>query len=167
MPDGSPSETVEVPALRGEVEAFLFHEAELLDAGDLDRWLELFAEDATYWIPSGGDQIDPHRQVSIVYDGLARLRERVWRLGSGMAWAQEPASRTLHLIGNLVVAPSADGAVAKSALLVSEYRRGRLHTHAGRCRHELRRTDDGFQIVLKKIDLVNNDGPLGNLSILL
>lgn len=152
---------------RAAVEEFLFHEAALLDARQFDQWLGLFTDDATYWIPSGSDEIDPEREVSIVYDRLPRLRERVWRLGSGMAWAQEPPSRTLHVIGNVVVRPVDDGLRVSSALVVTEFRRGRQHTHAGRCRHDLRRAPDGLRIVLKKIELVNNDGSLGNLSILL
>ena len=33
------------------VEQFLFHEARLLDTGQLEAWLELFTDDATYWLP--------------------------------------------------------------------------------------------------------------------
>ncbi len=155
------------PAARTEVEEFLFHEAALLDARDFDRWLELFAQDATYWIPSGSDELDPDRQVSIVYDGLPRMRERVARLASGIAWAQEPPSRTLHLIGNVAASFSSELVTVTSSLVVTEFRRGRQHLHAGRCRHELRRAGEDFEIVLKKIELINNDGFLGNLSILL
>lgn len=152
---------------RASVEAFLFQEAALLDARAFEDWLGLFTDDATYWIPSGSGGLDPEREVSIVYDRLPRLRERAWRLGSGMAWAQEPPSRTLHVVGNVIVRPADDGLRVSSALVVTEFRRGRQLTHAGRCRHDLRRTGDGLRIVLKKIELVNNDGNLGNLSILL
>jgi 3-phenylpropionate/cinnamic acid dioxygenase small subunit len=154
-------------ALRAEVEAFLFREAELLDSGDLDAWLALFAQDATYWVPSGGDDVDPMRRVSIVYDRLPQLRERVWRLRSGVAHAQEPPSRTVHLVSNVVAEADEDRIHARSAFIVAEFRRGRRHVHAGRYRHELRRTDAGFAIVAKKAELVDNDGYLGNLSILL
>lgn len=156
-----------MPEPRAEAEALLFREAALLDEGDFDGWLELFAEDATYWIPSGSDDLDPSREVSIVYDRLPQLRERVWRLQSGMAYAQEPRSRTSHLVGNIVVEADEPRLQVRSAFLVSEFRRDRQYSHAGRYRHELRRTDAGLAIVLKKVELINNDGALGNLSVLL
>src|ERR1700732_4983438 len=45
---------------------------------------------------------------------------RVARLGTGMAWAEDPPSRTRHLIGNLEAAPlENDEAEAKTGFLVS------------------------------------------------
>ena len=153
--------------MRAEVELFLFREAELLDSGALDEWIELFADDATYWVPSGSDDIDPAHEVSIVYDRLPQLRERVWRMQSGVAHAQEPPSRTVHAVGNVTVASDGDVVDATSTFTVAEFRRGRQHLHAGRYRHRLRRAERGLVIVSKKAELVNNDGFLGNLSILL
>lgn len=160
MPEGT-----EELLLQREVEAFLFREAELLDAGMFDAWLELFADDATYWVPCGDGH--PGESVSIVHAGLSELRERVWRLGSGVAHAQEPPSKTVRLVGN--VSANADGSDigATSAFVVCEFRRGRQRMHAGRCRHALRRTPGGLRIVLKRADLVDSEGYLGNLSILL
>jgi len=44
---------------------------------------------------------------------------RVARLDTGMAWAEDPLSRTRHLIGNLEVAPLENGeSQAKTAFLV-------------------------------------------------
>jgi len=44
---------------------------------------------------------------------------RVARLDTGMAWAEDPPSRTRHLIGNLEAAPLENGEVrAKTAFLV-------------------------------------------------
>lgn len=166
MPDATASE-LDALRLRAEVEAFLFREAELLDAGDLDAWIALFAEDAIYWIPSGSDDADPSRDVSIVYDRLAQLRERVWRMQSGAAHAQQPPSRTVHLVANVTAEADGDEVGARSTFAVCEFRRGRQHLHSGRYQHRLRRTGDGLLIVAKQADLVNSDGYLGNLSILL
>jgi 3-phenylpropionate/cinnamic acid dioxygenase small subunit len=153
--------------LRAEAEAFLHREADLLDAREFDAWVALFAEDATYWVPGGAGGGDPSAQVSIVYDRLPQIRERVWRLGSGMAYAQEPPSRTSRLIGNVVAEPTGDGISVRSRFAVREFRRDARRTYAGRCRHELRRTAAGIEIVLKKVELVDADGHHGNLSILL
>jgi benzoate/toluate 1,2-dioxygenase subunit beta len=78
---------------RQEIEAFLYHEARLLDDGRLDDWLALFTPDAYYWIPCNADDVDPARHVSLVYDDRQHLADRIWRLQSGWAHAQDPPSR--------------------------------------------------------------------------
>jgi benzoate/toluate 1,2-dioxygenase beta subunit len=159
--------TPEAVALQAEVEAFLYREARLLDRQRFSDWLELFTADAVYWIPSNSDDLDPARQVSIVYDDASRLRERVWRLESGLAYAQEPQSRTVHLVANVEVRGAGDELEAESAFTVSEFRRDRQFVHAGRCLHALRREGGELRIAQKKVELVNNDGHLGNVSLLL
>lgn len=151
-----------------EVEQFLFREAALLDARDYPGWLKLFTPDAVYWIPSVADEVDPSREVSIVYDDAQFLAERVWRLDSGLAYAQEPHSRTSHLIANIQTAERADGGFdVRSTFLVAEFRRGQQTLFAGRYQHHLRRDGDDFLIARKKVELIANDGHLGNLSLLL
>jgi benzoate/toluate 1,2-dioxygenase subunit beta len=168
MPEAVGERRLEALLLRAEAEALLHREAGLLDAGDFAGWLDLFAQDARYWIPSNADDVDPSRQVSIVYDHRDQLRERVWRLDSGLAYAQEPRSRTCHLVGNVEASvDDADMLSVTSAFVVTEFRRERKSIYAGRYRHRLRRTADGLAIVLKKVELVDNDGHLGNLSLIL
>ncbi|MFI0468277.1 aromatic-ring-hydroxylating dioxygenase subunit beta [Saccharopolyspora sp. 5N102] len=151
-----------------EIEDFLHAEAALLDARDFPGWLKLFAPDGIYWIPAIADDIDPRREVSIVYDNMQHLAERVWRLDSGLAYAQEPTSRTAHLVGNIrIIADDGDELDVESSFLVAEYRAGVQHVHAGQYRHRLRRAGGELQIVRKKVELINNDGQLGNLSLLL
>ncbi|MBO0875666.1 MAG: aromatic-ring-hydroxylating dioxygenase subunit beta [Pseudonocardia sp.] len=151
-----------------EVERFLYTEAALLDARDYPGWRKLFTPDGLYWIPSGADETDPGREVSIVYDHAQFLAERVWRLDSGLAYAQEPRSRTAHLVTNVqVVTERGDELEAHATFLVAEYRAGRQHQHAGRYRYRLRRDGGELRIALKKVELINNDGHLGNLSLLL
>lgn len=158
--------------LRAGVEDFLYAEAALLDAGDFQAWFALFAPDAHYWIPAGMDDSDPTRKVSVVYDDLQFLGERVWRAGSGMAYAQEPASRTSHLVSNVQVlgveaAPRGELVRATAAFIVTEFRRDVVSTHAGRYAYELLASPEAMSIRLKKVLLVNNNGRLGNLSLLL
>lgn len=159
---------VEELLLRSRVENFLFHEARLLDERDFTAWLALFAQDGTYWVPGVHDHADPMEEVSIVYDRISMLRERVWRLESGLAYAQEPPSRTVHVLGNVEIpGQGGDEITVRSNLVVAEFRRERQLVYAGRCLHRLRSTGEGFVITLKKVCLVNNDGHLGNLSFLL
>lgn len=163
---------VDTPSLeallrRQEVEALLFEEARLLDQRAFSAWLDLFAADAIYWIPAGPSDTDPLRDVSIVFDRVPQLRERVWRLESGLAYAQEPNSKTSHLVGNVEVHAEDDELVVRSTFTVAEFRRERHLVHAGSCLHRLRRDADRLMITLKKVALINSDGHIGNMSILL
>jgi len=47
--------------------------------------------------------------LAILEEDKRYLEMRVARLDTGMAWAEDPPSRTRHLIGNLEAAPLADG----------------------------------------------------------
>ena len=48
------------------VEQFLYHEARLLDTQQYEAWLELFTDDATYWVPLEREQKDPFETSSII-----------------------------------------------------------------------------------------------------
>jgi benzoate/toluate 1,2-dioxygenase beta subunit len=160
--------TADAVRLRAAVEALLFREAALLDAREFSAWLELFADECLYWIPSNTDELDPSRHVSIVYDEHPQLKERVWRLQSGLAYAQEPQSRSAHLVGNVeILAADGEAIDAESVFVVTEFRRDKQFVHAGRYHHRLRRQGEDLRIVMKKVALINNDGHLGNLSLLL
>ena len=153
--------------LVAEVADFLYLEARLLDTRELDAWLELYADDATYAVPIEA-QSDPVHRVSIMFEDKRRLTERVLRLNSGFAYSQEPASRTAHLIGNVRVVGEADGLLDVTAVMVlTEARRGRQNVYSGEVVYRLRRVDGGYLIVAKEIRLVNSDLPLGNLTFLL
>ena len=65
---------------RDDVERFLFREAGLLDRGEYDAWLDLFAEDATYWVPASQDQPDPDNHISLFFENKPLMRMRIDRL---------------------------------------------------------------------------------------
>ena len=54
----------------------------------------------------------PLGDLAILQDNKRYLEMRVTRLDTGMAWAEDPPSRTRHLIGNLEVASLVNGGVA-------------------------------------------------------
>ena len=96
-------------ALRGEVEAFLYDEAELLDTWRLDAWAELFTEDAIYRIPAlDNPSRDPDNSLFLVNDDLPRLQSRVRQLLGDTAWAENPRSMTRRLITNVRVTAADD-----------------------------------------------------------
>jgi 3-phenylpropionate/cinnamic acid dioxygenase small subunit len=147
-------------------EEFLYHESALLDERRFEEWLDLYTDDAVYWIPQG-DEEDPGRHVSIVYDDRRRLHERVLRLSSGFAYSQDPPSRTCHVVGNVVAHDGEGGEVdVSSTLLVAEVRRNTQNVFAGRVGHTLVVDGDRYRIRRKVVRLVNSDIPLGNVTFL-
>lgn len=150
-----------------EAHDLLVHEAALLDGRELEAWLELFAPHATYWLPIVPDDPDPDRDVSLIYDDRARLRERVIRAATGHAYAQDPPSRTLHLITNVRVSGSGAGYEVRSNQLITEVRKHRQTIYAATVEHQLERAGDALAIAAKTVRLINSDAPLANLTFLL
>ncbi len=155
---------------RREIEDFLYMEARLLDTGKLDEWLALYTEDATYWVPANADDINPMLHVSIIYDDRERMQERIWSIRSGVRWAQDPPSRLRHLITNVeVLSESGDELTATSNFACFEIRRAiyGMRFFVGRYEHTLRRVDGAWRIARKKIELLDNDAPIENLTFIL
>ncbi|GAA1313162.1 aromatic-ring-hydroxylating dioxygenase subunit beta [Pseudonocardia xinjiangensis] len=152
---------------RGEAEDFLYHEAELLDGLQLDRWLELFTDDAVYWVPARYDEADPQRHVSLIYDDRGRIAERVWRLTVGPAHAQIPPSATRRLVTNVRVGPPVeDAVVVRSNFAIFEVRKGTQRAFAGEYEHRLVPHGDGWRIRRRTARLVNCEAPIFNLTFL-
>lgn len=88
---------------RSAVEDFLFAEASLLDTWQLQDWLALFEEGATYWVPpaGSGDDANPATTLFYVADDYFRLTERVKRLGKKTAHVEYPKSRCRHMVSNV------------------------------------------------------------------
>ncbi len=153
---------------RQQVEQFLYTEAQLMDEHRYDEWLALWTEDALYWAPTGRDEVDPSREISLIYDDWVRLQLRISRLKSGFAHAQEPKSRMRRLISNIVIEEADNGEIMTySNFMLAELRRGKQDLFAGRTIHRLRPHENGFKLVSKKVLLINNDEPIDNLTFLI
>ena len=84
------------------IEQFLHYEARLLDDRKFDDWLELFADDVHYWMPLRTNRTSRELELetggpedlATFDDDITSLRQRVFRLGTGVAWAENPPSRT-------------------------------------------------------------------------
>jgi benzoate/toluate 1,2-dioxygenase subunit beta len=153
-------------SLRERVEEFLFYEAKLIDEHLYEEWLGLWTEDGLYWVPCNTDDADPARQAMIIYDNRARLGERIYRLTSGAAWAQQPRSRTRRLISNVEVRQNEGAYLIESNCIIAELRRSKQDIFAARMLHTLRPAGESFRIALKKVLLLNNDEPIDNLTFL-
>ncbi|MBM4763640.1 aromatic-ring-hydroxylating dioxygenase subunit beta [Bacillus sp. B15-48] len=151
-----------------QIETFLYKEARYINSHELDEWLDMFTDDCIYWLPCNSADIDPETHVSIIYDNRERLEERVWRLQTGLAYGQEPRSETCHLITNVeVLDENEDEIIVTSNLMLTELRRGIQTIYTARMEHHLVPKEDDFKIRFKKIELLNNNEYLGNMSFLL
>lgn len=153
-----------------KIEQFMYREARLLDKQMFEPWLDLFSEDAIYWVPAGRDDIDPREHVSIIHDDKAAMMRRVKRLRSGYAYAQEPASRVHRLVSNVEIGPLSDDGQeleVSTMMLLVELSRHRQTIHSARCEFTLQPNGDGWKIKRKKINLLLNNEPLESTPFLL
>ena len=165
------TETVRL-LLRQEIEDVFYHEAELLDERRYEEWLDLFAEDARYWMPMRRNV--PHdarereftregRDVNWFDEGKDTLTRRVQQIRTGLHWAEEPLSRICHVIANVQIlaasppGPSPSEVSVKCRFLIY---RNRVETETdllvGKREDLLRRVDGGWKIARRKIILDQN-----------
>jgi benzoate/toluate 1,2-dioxygenase subunit beta len=148
------------------VEQFLLAEAKLLDDGEFESWLDLYAPDGIYWIPSQPKQTDTKNVASIIYEDRAILSIRVQRLLEARALVLTPMPQTIHLLGNIEVSETAEQALrASAAFICVQQRAEEQKMFSGRQTVDLQREGDGFRIVLKRIDLLNAGGVLPLITI--
>ena len=149
-------------------EEFLYHEARLLDTQRYEEWLELFTEDATYWLPLEQGQQDPFATSSIIHDDRTLLGLRVKQLRHPRAHARVPLARTVHQVSNVMVEKdSPEELVVASTLSVIEFRNEKQRLYGALVEHRLRRNKGSYRIARKRVDLVNSEGELDGISILL
>jgi benzoate/toluate 1,2-dioxygenase beta subunit len=96
------------------VREFLFREARYLDDKDWRNWLAMYAQDATFWMPSWDDRDelteDPQSEISLIwYGSRSGLEDRVFRIETERSSASIPDTRTSHNISNLEILEQADG----------------------------------------------------------
>lgn len=151
-----------------QVESFLYREARLMDEHHFDEWLSLWSSPARYWVPCNDDDIDPARQVSIIYDDHQRLLQRIDRLKSGSVQAMNPQPRMRRLISNIEVKPTDNASLTVWSNFILCMARGTTQQlWCGRSIHTLRRDPDGFKISEKKVLLINSDQEMPLLQFLI
>ena len=148
------------------VEQFLYHEARLLDTQRYEEWLELFTDDATYWVPLEQNQKDPFEMSSIIHDDRTLLDLRVKQARHPRAHARQPLARTVHQVGNIMVEEGADEVKVSSTLQLVEFRNQKQRLYGALVEHRLRRVKGTFKIAHKRVDLVNSEGELHGIAVL-
>lgn len=155
-----------------EVEQFLYLEARLADENDYDAWESLWTDDALYWVPAGGADIDPANHVSVIYDNRARIATRMKQVRTGKRHAQAPPSNLRRLISNvefLCGRVNPDGGIdleVGANFLVLESRARGNELWGGQTTYRIRRVDGQLRLAYKKVVLVDNDKPIPTMGFL-
>jgi len=156
-----------VPAsVQGEIERFLYLEARLLDEGDYDSWLVLLAPDIHYWMPiienrMRGDPIGTYGPDRVAYfdDTLDDIKRRVARFQSRTAWAEDPATRHIHVISNIEVeAGEKPDEVVAHSIFINYRNRGERDEDIlyGRRRDLIRRRSGSWLLARRRILIAQN-----------
>ena len=171
-----------------EIERFLYREARLLDERRFREWLGLLTDDVHYWMAARSNRyprsskaiaiLDAARYVeedltgdeelAILDETKETLKARVARLDTGMAWAEDPPSRTRHFVGNIEVEPGETAAEFRVHSNFIVYR-SRAETeedfYVGARRDLLRRVGADWKIARRKLTLDQNVLTAKNVSI--
>ena len=158
------------------VQQFLFDEAALLDERRFDEWLERCAPDIHYWMPAQTNRNKKDRLLTVggpsdlpmFEETWEHLHQRVRRLATGQAWAEEPPSRTQRLVTNVRILAS-DGTTirAGSNLMLYRTRHDADVQIFVASREDTLRPHDAYrwQIAARKIVLAATTVPGHNLSV--
>ncbi len=151
-----------------EIQQFVYREARLQDEHEYAAWEALWTDDGIYWVPANGDDTDPDREMSIIYDNRSRIALRVRQLLTGRRHTQEPRSRLRRIIANLEILEERidEVRVGANAMVFESNLRGDT-IWAARNEYVLRRLDGSLRMAWKKVTLVNNDKALHTLSFLI
>ena len=141
---------------RSEIEDFLYAEAELLDEWRLDEWLALFDEErGGYYMPTTDcPDGDPNTGLYLIADDMIRLRSRVSQLMSGLTWAENPKSRTRHMVSNVRIAGTdGDLLLINANFVVYRMRFENIDPYIGKYRYKLLPREGTFKIVERRVIL--------------
>jgi len=156
-------------ATRDQFRMLLEREARLLDQLRYDDWLAMYTPECIYWVPSTPAAGDPRREISVMFDDRRRLEDRIYRMRTGFAWSQAPASRTVRLITNVEVFGTArdDVRMLRSNFLISEFWGDETRVLTGWAGHRVVQQGSAWQIQAKQINLIECDQCIRNPSIIL
>lgn len=151
-----------------DISQLLYKEARLQDEHRFSEWEALWTDDATYWVPANGEDGDPEREMSIIYDNRSRISLRIRQFFTGKRFSQNPRSRLRRVVANIELLGEEPGGirVAANMLLFESSRRGDT-VWASRNEYVLRLLDGEWRMAFKKVALVNNERALLTMAFLI
>ena len=151
-----------------EIEQLLYEEASYLDRPDLDKWIDMYTEDGTYWMPAIPDQEDPHNHISLFYDDRVIMEVRRRNFVHPAAASKDYTVRASHIISNIRVQEldeETGSCTVTSNFHCWMYYLEKQTPYAGTYTHELVRDGDRYRIKSKRVDIINCDAALNTIII--
>ncbi len=147
--------------LQHSVEQFLYREVRLLSELRYEEWLDLFTDDARYWMPAREtvdgqpDAVAGDGEMALFDDDKAFLASRIERLRSPLAHAERPPSRLRYFVSNVEIDDLGEDKIdVRCNILVYQSRLERTEaSYVGRREDRLRQYDRSWRIVNRKIIL--------------
>ncbi|MGK2872887.1 MAG: aromatic-ring-hydroxylating dioxygenase subunit beta [Alphaproteobacteria bacterium] len=144
------------------VSRFLGLEALYLDTKNWDAWINLYAEDAEYWVPAWDDDdkptSDPQREISLIYyPNRGGLEDRVFRIRTGRSSSASNApARTSHIAQLLQIETQGDRLHVRTNWTVNSYKEDTTITYYGWAEYELTPHGDSWRIARRKAYVLND-----------
>lgn len=185
----APTETTQRPArdaryyeIKREIEEFLYDEANLLDERRFHEWLDMLADDLSYFMPmeynvKAGEHATREltrreKHMSWFNEGKWTLTKRAEQILTGVHWAEEPLSRVCRLVSNVQIQGIATNDVGELEADTSS----RFLIYQNRCEYEqyffvgdrmdrMRLTADGWKLASREIRIHQNVLLAKNLTI--
>ena len=154
--------------LQIEVTNLVYREAMLLDRRRWDDWIDLYTEDAMYWVPAWANEEDttndPDTQRHLIYlRNRRRLEDRVFRIETRDSYASYPLDRTVHVVSNVLIEKTdGDTVEATANCVVHSYGKKGSLTRGGMYDFTLTRINGELKISRKKIVFIDDrlEGPI-------
>jgi benzoate/toluate 1,2-dioxygenase subunit beta len=154
--------------LQIEVTNLVYREAMLLDRRRWDDWIDLYTEDAMYWVPAWANEEDttndPDTQLNLIYlRNRGGLEDRVFRIETRDSYASYPLDRTVHAVSNVLIEKTdGDEIEATANCLVHSYGKKGSLTRGGMYDFTLTRINGELKISRKKIVFIDDrlEGPI-------
>jgi 3-phenylpropionate/cinnamic acid dioxygenase small subunit len=159
-----------------QVVEFLYDEAALLDQMRYHDWQKLLAEDLSYTAPLRITRQGLQRDRTVIrttqhYDeDFASIKNRIERLDTKSAWAEDPPSRTRRFVSNVRVWEAAVPGEfeVESYLLLTRSRQEQPElVKISGVRYDLLRSVSGGSFKLARRETILDQGVLGMLNIAL
>ena len=161
-------------SLHYEVSQFLYREARLLDERRFREWLVLFTDDIHYWMgqrttlypkiskaikitnPDAYNEDDMPQEggLAIYNENYDTLERRIARLETGVAWSEDPPSRTRRFISNIEIRPDDvenEINVRANFMVYKSRAETEQDFFVGTRLDMLRRVDDAWRIARRKL----------------
>lgn len=165
------------PELQHEVEQFYYWEAKLLNDRRFEEWFTLLAKDIRYFMPirttkimrDAAQEYSKANEYAHFDEDAATMKGRLRKIVSDVGWSENPASRTRHIVSNVMILNEGSAGKYEVSSVFIVYR-NRLERQtdifAGERRDTLRRTDAeaGFEIVNRTILIDQSTILANNLS---